>query len=61
MIFLVTQSTSDIADVEKSLEKVRSQTDRNNDQIQSIRKDLSVLKEKINEAREKASKVIFTF
>ncbi|KAI1731181.1 laminin EGF domain-containing protein [Ditylenchus destructor] len=53
----VTQSTAGIAEMEKALESVRSRTDSHDSQIKAIKKDLGVLKEKINEAREKASKI----
>lgn len=43
--------------MEKALESVRTHTDSHDSQIKAIKKDLGVLKEKINEAREKASKV----
>lgn len=53
----VKESTSGIQEVEKELEKVGDRTDRQNDQIQNIRRELNALKERINEARELASKV----
>lgn len=54
---LVSKSKSDLLEVEKSLENVKTRTDRYSDQLHNIRQKLNVLKEKINEAREKASKV----
>uniref|UniRef100_A0A915E106 Uncharacterized protein n=1 Tax=Ditylenchus dipsaci TaxID=166011 RepID=A0A915E106_9BILA len=53
----VSQSTENIAEMEKSLDSVRARTDQHNNQIKAISKDIGVLKEKINEAREKASKI----
>lgn len=42
----------------RSLQDVKNRASKHDSQIKDIRRDLNLLKEKINEAREKASKVL---
>ncbi|KAH7728640.1 laminin subunit alpha-2-like isoform X6 [Aphelenchoides avenae] len=53
----VTKASDDIERIKRIVEDVRERSKRQNEQIAEIRHDMSVLKEKIKEAREKASKV----
>lgn len=53
----VTKAADDIDRVKRIVEDVRERSKRQNEEIAEIRHDLGVLKEKIKEAREKASKV----
>jgi hypothetical protein len=53
----VTQGTDDVNDMQRVLEIVRERADSHEAEIRSVQKQLDVLKEKINEARERASKV----
>uniref|UniRef100_A0A914D9X5 Laminin domain-containing protein n=1 Tax=Acrobeloides nanus TaxID=290746 RepID=A0A914D9X5_9BILA len=53
----VTKSAAQISDSLKQLDDVRNRAEKHDEDMTEIRKDLSVLKEKIKEAREMAAKV----
>lgn len=55
----MTLSKLTVANMENAMKSVNSRASKHETQIKDIRRDLNVLKEKINEAREKASKVSF--
>ena len=53
----LTESTEDMDELEKAYGQLRGRADEHAAQFRQVRADLGVLKEKINEAREKASKI----
>jgi chromosome segregation ATPase len=53
----ITLSKSTIDNMVRSLQDAKSRASKHETQMKDIRRDLNVLKEKINEAREKASKI----
>lgn len=53
----VTQGKDDVEEMRRVLEAVNGRSDSHDGELRGLRTDLGVLKEKINEAREKASKV----
>ena len=53
----LTRNSADVAETENDLQKIQKQTEGHEEQIKVIRKDIDILKAKIAEAREKASKV----
>lgn len=55
--FSVSVSRSRVENMVRSLQDVKNRASKHESQIKNIRSDLNVLKEKINEAREKASKI----
>lgn len=53
----MTESAGEMDKLERAFEQLRERTEEHAAQFQQVRADLGVLKEKINEAREKVSKI----
>uniref|UniRef100_A0A914HZB5 Uncharacterized protein n=1 Tax=Globodera rostochiensis TaxID=31243 RepID=A0A914HZB5_GLORO len=53
----LTASSEEVAEVESAMEQLKERTDGQEAEFKQVSADLEVLKEKINEAREKASKI----
>ena len=53
----MSESAGQVNELEKAFEVLKARTDEHSEQFKQVRADLGVLKEKINEAREKASKI----